>query len=115
MCSCYGRSKMDIRKRIPISPTCPAHMKTCQDCAWGFVTPDGRGQGEPIDEQHFESANKIGAYTSSCGEVDIYQLADGKIGAIKSDLFWPARREIEAYSRYMKANNLVHLDPELAI
>jgi hypothetical protein len=90
-------------------------MKTCQDCAWGFVTPDGRGQGEPIDEQIVESANKIGGYTSSCGEVDIYQLADGKIGAIKSNLFWPARREIEAYSRYMKANSLIHLDPELAI
>lgn len=104
---------MDIRKRIPVSPVCPAHMHTCAQCAWGFVTPEGRGEGKPIDQASISAATKIGSYSSSCGEVNIYQLASGDIGSIKSNLFWSARRDIPAYSRFMKANNLEHLDPKL--
>ncbi len=103
---------MDLRDRIPISPVCPAHTQTCADCAWGFVTPLGSGTGQRITKTEATSFTTIGGYTSSCGDVRVVTQGK-KIGAIRGNSFFPARRDIPAYSRFMRDNNLTHLDPSI--
>ena len=114
----FGDSAMtDIRKRRVRSKHCPNDITDepgpkdrrdgkCMGCAWGFVTPNGRGTGE--DAQHLTltplmDGDSRAGYESHCGTVALSVDNLGRVGAERDGRFFPVDSERPAAQRFMRS------------
>lgn len=95
----------DPRHRLVRSPHCPNSMSmdpTCGNCAWGFYTKEGAGEGEHMGE--LELTPLHAGYNSQCGQVMLFRDKHGRVGAVRENRFFPGIRGNEAFERYLTQN-----------
>lgn len=106
----------DIRERRVRSKHCPNDITDepgpkdgrdgkCMGCAWGFVTPQGRGGGEDTRAltltSLFEDGRRAG-YESHCGTVALSVDNKGRVGAERNGRFYPVDKTRPAAQRFMR-------------
>lgn len=105
----------DHRNRVVRAPECPNRIDkedpddkvsgTCKGCAWGFITPEGKGVGEDIAGLTLTplmDGDKQAGYQSHCGVVSLYTDQNGRIGAMRGNRFFELIADNPAAVRFKR-------------